>query len=431
LEHGKHGRNAGGTRLRQYFFLVGPGFFLLTLLRPEKGIGLLPLQFLLKENLRFTPLDMATFFSIAGIAWYFKPLAGWFSDHFPILGSRRHAYMMLASTCAAALWLAIGWGPRARYPLLAAVTACTAMIMICQATLSGLVVEGGRQFAATGRLSSVRRVAEFVSALLVGPLAGWLARRPLQLTGTLGAMLAVLLAIAAIRYRTEVGVAPPTSSWPKLRASFRTMARSKPMWIAATLFFLLALSPGFQTPLFYYKTNTLHFSPQFIGTLALVNAIFSVIASAAYAWICSRFSLRTLMTVGVISDAIGQGLYIFYASPNSALVVEAVAGLMRGFVWMPILDLLIRAVPAGDEAAGAALEWTPANIAVAISDLSGSWLYQKYGLSFKNLAWLNSGATLLILLLVPLIPSSATAIREGQPVSDDSTHHSGATPLLY
>jgi predicted MFS family arabinose efflux permease len=186
------------------------------------------------------------------------------------------------------------------------------------------------------------------------------------------------------------------------------------MWAAATLFFLLSFSPGFQTPLFYYKTNTLHFSAQFIGMLALVSAAGSIVASASYAWACSKVSLRTLMALGVILDAAAQGLYVFYASPTSAVVIEAAAGLMRGFVWMPILDLLVRAVPKGNEAAGAALEWAPANVAVAVSDLAGSWLYQQYGLSFKNLAWLNSGTTLMILFIVPLIPASLIAIREGQ-----------------
>jgi hypothetical protein len=89
------------------------------------------------------------------------------------------------------------------------------------------------------------------------------------------------------------------------------------------------------------------------------------------------------------------------------------AGLIRGFVWMPIIDILIRAVPRGHEAAGAALEWSPANFSVAFSDIVGSWLYQRFGMTFQSLAWLNGGSTMLILLLVPLLPESVMAIREG------------------
>jgi hypothetical protein len=401
------------ARLRKYFFLIGPGFFILALVRPEKGLGLLPLQFLLKQQLHFAPLDMAKFFSIVAIAWNLKPLAGLLSDHFPIFGSRRHIYMMTGSVSATFLWLLIAYGPHTRYALLGAVAALAAMNTICLATISGLVVEGGRQFAATGRLSSVRRVAEFSAALLVGPVAGWLATRPLQITGTVGAVLALVLTILLIRYRTEPRHSQPATLWPEFRDGLRAMAASKPMWTASTLFFLLAFSPGFQTPLFYYRTNGLHFSAQYIGMLLMVNAAFSLISSASYAWICTKASLRTLMILGVILDATGQGAYVFYASPTSAIVIEALAGLMRGFVWLPILDLLVRAVPKGNEAAGAALEWAPANLATTVSDLTGSWLFQRYGLTFKNLAWLNSGSTLLILFLVPLIPASVMAVREG------------------
>jgi Na+/melibiose symporter-like transporter len=383
------------------------------MLRPDKGIGLLPLQFLLKNQLHFTATDMARFFAIAAISWYLKPLAGMLSDHFPIFGSRSHIYLISGATATAALWLWIGFGPHTRYALLGAITVLSTVFVVSAATMNGLVVAGGREFAATGRLSSVRRVAEYVAAFVVGPIGGWLASRRLELTGTICAGFALVLALMILFNRTDSNDSRPTKSLVELRASFVLMVRSKPMWMAGILFFLLSLSPGFQTPLFYYKSNTLHFSAQFIGTLALVQAAFSIVASASYAWLCTKASLRTLIAWAVVLDAFAQGLYVFYASPESALLIEALAGLMRGFVWMPILDLLVRAVPRGNEAVGAALEWTPANVAVAISDLTGAWLYEQYGMSFKNLAWLNMGTTLLILFIVPLIPASVMAIREG------------------
>jgi Na+/melibiose symporter-like transporter len=371
---------------------------------------------LLKQQLHFSPLEMATFFSVVAVFWNLKPLAGLFSDHLPILGSRRHVYMMTGSLGVTVMWIVIGFGPHTRYTLLVAVTVLTAMFVICQVALGGLVVEGGREFAATGRLSSARRAAEYFGAMVVGPIGGWLALRPLQLTGTVCAAGALVLTLLIIRYRTEQPNDAPAANWPELRHGLLKMAASKPMWAVATLFFLLSFSPGFQTPLFYYKTNGLHFSPQFIGTLALINATFSLVAAGCYAWACSKTSLRTLLILGVILDATAQGLYVFYASPASAIVIEALAGLMRGFVWMPILDLLVRAVPKGNEAAGSALEWAPANAAVVISDLTGSWLYQHYGMSFKSLAWLNSGSTLMILFIIPLVPASVMAIREGHLV---------------
>jgi predicted MFS family arabinose efflux permease len=371
------------------------------------------LQFFLKQQLHFSPLDMARFFIIAGIAWYLKPLAGMFSDYFPMFGSRRHSYMIAGSLSVMLLWLLIGFGPQTRPALLGAVCALTTMMAISSATVSALVVEGGRRFAATGRLSSVRRSAEYVAGMLVGPVGGFLALYSLRYSGLVCAALALILVMVIFSFRIGEDVPASRKSWAELRCTVSEMLRCRPMWAAATLFFLLSFSPGFQTPLFYYQTNTLGFSPRFIGSLTLVSASFSVIGTAAYAWLCARAGLRSLIAVAVVLDAAAQTMFVFYNSAGSALVIEATAGLMRGFVWMPILDLLVRAVPKGNEAVGAALEWSPANVAVAVSDLAGSWLYQQYGLSFRSLAWLNGGTTLLILFVVPLIPAQVMAAREG------------------
>jgi len=386
---------------------------ILTLLRPEKGIAQLPLRFLLKQGLHFSPLAMAQFFTIAGIAWYLKPLAGMLTDYLPVFGTRRHFYMLGGATALVLLFLVLGFGPHTYLLLLATVCLLTTVCTLCNSTVSALVVEGGRLFAATGRLSTVRRVAEHAAGVIVGPIGGFLALYALRYTGIVCAALSLLLMFVVIRFRAEEDVTPARKSWAELREGLRIMLSSRPMWGAATLFFLLAFSPGFQTPLFYYQTNTLGFSPVFIGNLTLLGAAFSVVGASTYPWFCRKAGLRVLITAAVALDAIFHAMFVFYSSPASAIAIESVAGLMRGFVWMPILDLLVRAVPRGHEAAGAALEWSPANVGVAVSDLAGSWLYQRYGMSFQSLAWLNGGSTLLILLIVPLLPDSVMTIREG------------------
>lgn len=375
------------------------------------------MQFLLKQQLHFSPLEMARFFVIAGIAWYLKPLAGMFSDYFPILGSRRHSYMIAGSLSMLLLWLVIGFGPQTRLALLCAVCALTTVVAISSATVSALVVEGGRKFAATGRLSSARRAAEYIAGLLVGPVGGFLALYSLRYSGVVSAALAMILVMVSLRFRTEEDGTASRKSWAELGRTVGEMLRNRAMWAAATLFFLLSFSPGFQTPLFYYQTNTLGFSSRFIGSLTLVSALFSLAGTGAYAWLCARASLRSLIAVAVVLDAVAETMFMFYNSEGSALVIEAIAGLMRGFVWMPVLDLLVRAVPRGSEAVGAALEWSPANVAVAVSDLAGSWLYQQYGMSFRSLAWLNGGTTLLILFVVPFLPKQIMAAREGDVLS--------------
>ena len=363
---------------------------------------------------------MARFFIIAGIAWYLKPLIGTLSDYFPIFGTRRYSYILGGSAALALLWTALGLGPRTPGLMLGATLLLTTVLAICHATVSALVVEGGRMFAATGRLSTVRRVAEHVAAVAAGPVGGLLAMYSFGVTGVACGALALCLVAVVMLFPPAEDLEPPRKSWAELRKGLGVLLAARPMWCSSTLFFLLSFSPGFQTPLFYYQTNMLGFSPRFIGTLTLLGSAMSIAGSVPYPWLSRRAGLRPLMIVSVVLDALIHAMYAFYESPATAVIISSVAGLIRGFVWMPILDLLARAVPRGHEAVGSALEWTPANVAVAISDLAGSWLYQSFGLSFRSLAWLNGGSTLLILLIMPLLPESLMAIREGNAGAQSS-----------
>ena len=92
--------------LRRTMVLVGWGIFVSTLAQTVT-IGSLPLKVMLKDKLGVTPTQMALFFQLANLAWYFKPVAGLLSDSFPLFGTRRRQYLILG--CIAS---AIGWFDR-------------------------------------------------------------------------------------------------------------------------------------------------------------------------------------------------------------------------------------------------------------------------------------------------------------------------------
>jgi hypothetical protein len=64
------------------------GIFASTMPQPQ-GLGKLPLQFLLKNEVHVTREQMAAFFFWCGLAWYLKPFAGILTDAFPFFGTRR------------------------------------------------------------------------------------------------------------------------------------------------------------------------------------------------------------------------------------------------------------------------------------------------------------------------------------------------------
>src|SRR5271155_3737659 len=78
-----------------------------TTLPQSTGLGRLPLQFLLKNEVGVTREQMAAFFFWAGLAWYLKPFAGILTDALPFFGTRRRSYILISASLAALSWLAL------------------------------------------------------------------------------------------------------------------------------------------------------------------------------------------------------------------------------------------------------------------------------------------------------------------------------------
>ena len=140
--------------LRRRTVVVATGVFATTLSQP--AVLRLPFKHILRSDLHVAPHEMAACFAGAALAWYFKPLAGIVSDSFPLFGTRRRPSLVLSGTCAAALWLVVGFVPRIYASLLAAVIALNAALVMGSAVTGGLLVEADQRYGATGRLTSVR-----------------------------------------------------------------------------------------------------------------------------------------------------------------------------------------------------------------------------------------------------------------------------------
>ncbi|MGA2991242.1 MAG: hypothetical protein ABSD88_12270, partial [Candidatus Korobacteraceae bacterium] len=75
-----------GKKFRNAAIVIVVGVLATTLSQPQV-LARIPLQNLLKNELHVDRAANAAFFFWAGLAWYFKPFAGIFTDAFPILGS--------------------------------------------------------------------------------------------------------------------------------------------------------------------------------------------------------------------------------------------------------------------------------------------------------------------------------------------------------
>jgi Na+/melibiose symporter-like transporter len=394
-------------------FLIGAGVFATTLAQP--AVIKLPLQNLLKTDLHVGPEGMAVFFAVSALAWYFKPLAGLLSDSVPLFGTRRRHYLLASTATAAVLWLLVGVVPRSYGSLLWAVVAMNSMLVMGSTVVGGLLVEAGQRYGATGRLTSARYFVMNVCLLLGGPLGGFLAARSFGLSTAVCAAIAFSVVPVAVLLLHESPTAERrTEVWTNAWAHIRTLVRSGTLWSAAGLLFLVYISPGFGTPLYYYQTDTLRFSQQFIGNLGFISGALGLLGAVVYGLLCGRLSLRPLLAFGIVCSVISTLFYLFYRSTTAALFIEGGAGLFATLAEVPLMDLAARATPRGSESLGFAVMMSVRNGALALSDIVGSLLIDQYHVSFFSLVWLNAGTTAAVLLVIPFLPRTLMNRRDGE-----------------
>lgn len=399
-------------RLGRTVSLVGLGIFVSTF--AQTGVvARLPFEFLLKGRLHLAPQALAGFFALAALPWNFKPLAGLLSDSTPIFGTRRKHYLLLSAAAAAMLWWLLGAVSRTFSTLVVVAIALNVALMVISTATGGVLVEAGKEYHATGRLTSLRFMVMNVATLIAGPLGGFLAAETFRMTTVAGSLLCLSLLPATLWLLRE----PPTArrdagAWAAAGGQLKEILRSGVVWSAAGMLLLVQIAPGFGTPLFYYQTNTLGFSPQFIGDLALANSLLGIVAALVYSRICRGLALRTLLILAIAVSVLSTLFYLGYRSRGSALAIESLAGFVGTLAQLPLFDLAIRATPQGSEAFGYSLMMSVWNIGTSVSDVFGSWLFANYHLNFASLVWLNAGTTALALLAIPFLPGRIVNRRE-------------------
>jgi predicted MFS family arabinose efflux permease len=360
------------------------------------------------------PGVVVTFFAISTIPWVIKPVYGIISDFFPLLGRRRFSYLVLSSSLAAAAGFALGITGTADYrPLLVLFTAMGLGLAFTDVLIDALMVEHGRRLNLTGAFQSVQWAAIYTSSVLVGLVGGWLAEgRRLGLSFSLAALFPLLsLIVAAAVVREPRERADRAATLARLR-SVRDALRDRDVWIVAGFIFFFTFSPSFGPSFLYYQTDRLGFSQQFIGTLAALQALGSVLGAICYAPLSRRWPLRRTINVTIGLSAVGTLVYFLYRGAASAVAIDFTNGWVYMVTTLAFLDLAARACPAHVEGTFFALLMSIYNAGVQGSQWAGGQLYDAIG--FERLVVISVVTTALTWVLVPFVRIEAIEARARQ-----------------
>jgi predicted MFS family arabinose efflux permease len=229
----------------------------------------------------------------------------------------------------------------------------------------------------------------------------------------LGISLAAMIGVVALLI---VLVMVPTSNATISKAQFQFVEifRSRTLWMAVGMLFLVYTVPGLNTALTYRQNDVLKMSTKFIGMLDAISYGVGAIAAGAYFFLCRKFNLRVLLVASLVMNGLMTLLYLsaVYTKPSAPLI-HALLG-VTFLSELSLMDLAVRSTPKGCEALGFALMMSIRNFGIAVSDIIGTKMIDQYKWEFNNLVLLNASTTLLCLAFLPLLPKLVMSRKEGE-----------------
>jgi predicted MFS family arabinose efflux permease len=371
----------------------------------------------LKERLGLSASQVATFGWITLIPWVIKPVYGLISDALPLFGRRRKSYFLLTCALATATALTLSLTRTPTYWRLAVLIAVFSLgLAFTDVLTDAMMVENGKPLGLTGAFQSVQWAAINVATILVGLVGGYLAeRRGLQAGFLVGACFPFLALGMGAAFIHEPRA---RSEREEIRAAWRGITSAvtdRNVWVVAGFIFFWTFSPSIGIPLFYFQTDTLRFSQQFIGLLGSLGAAAGIVGAACYAPLSRRYSLHRLIVASIGIGVAGTLTDLLYGDWKSALIIDTMFGGIVMITQLAFLDLAAKACPKHAEGTFFALLMSVYNLGVQGSQVTGGYLYDAVG--YAPLVVASAAMTALAWVLVPLvnIPEIERRARQAGP----------------
>ena len=373
----------------------------------------IPLQNLLKNTLHVSREETARFFFLTGLFFYIKPLAGILTDAFPLFGTRRRYYLLYSSILAAVSWLALALLPKTYLSLMLGVIVINLFVVMISTVTGAFLVELGQSRGEVGRLSAVRQVARSALFTLQGPLGGLLAGMAFWIATGVGALVALSIFPIAFYYLKEKAVVGRNpAAFHNAGRQLGVMFRSWPFWMATLFIGLFNFAPGLGTMMYFRQNDVLKLSQGTIGLLGADANVAGIGAALLYFYFAKRISMRKALVIAVVTSALSVLGYLGYSSLPAAVAIDFQAGFFGGYATVAFLDLAARGTPAGCEGLGYSFMMSVMNFAGTGADWFASHMADRFHMSWSSMVFLNSGSTLLVLVLIPLMPKSMMASRD-------------------
>ncbi|EEF45280.1 transporter, putative [Ricinus communis] len=408
------------------------------------GLSRLAVSFYLKDDLHLDPAETAVISGFSALPWLVKPLYGFISDSVPLFGYRRRSYLVLSGLLGALSWSLMAIFVDSKYGAAFCILLGSLSVAFSDVVVDSMVVERarGESQSMSGSLQSLcwgsSAFGGIVSSYFSGSLVG---AYGVRFVFGVTALLPLLTSGVAVLVK-EQRILGPIRGQNLTLGGNGFLESSKQhiiqLWDAVkqpnvflpTLFiFLWQATPHSDSAMFYFTTNKLGFTPEFLGRVKLVTSIASLAGVGLYNGFLKNVPLRKIFVFTTISGtALGMTQVFLVTGLNRqfgisdewfAIGDSLILTVLAQASFMPVLVLAAKLCPEGMEATLFATLMSISNGGSVLGGLIGAGLTQVFGItkdSFGNLASLIILCNLSSLLPLPLLgllpPDTSDTIAE-------------------
>jgi len=396
------------TPLTLLVFLVIPNGFLLDIAT----------SFMLKNQVRATPEQVANFRLLTAIPVYLSFFFGLARDLWNPLGLRDRGFFIIFGPLTAAAFLGMTAFPLSYRGLMASMFVVMLSFGFVAAAARGLLALVSQEQLMSGRLSALWNAVSSAPYVFGAFAAGYLSGLTPAHTFMLVALLSAAIALFGLwKPRAVFGHAYdlPSAQGAGLFGDLKRLVKHRAAYPAVLLVCLSQFEPGLNTPLQFYLANDLHAPDWVYGDFQGILLAGYIPAAAVYGRLCTRIPLRTLLWWAALLWLPAAIPLLFIHSSASALWFAVPIGLTNGFAFTAFWDLSMRSCPPGLQGALMMLVAGMYELAYRGGDFVGTKLYASsaaHGFAYCVVA--GTATSALMLLVLRLIPRELVATPDGQ-----------------
>jgi folate/biopterin transporter len=392
----------------------------------------LAVSYFYKNTLHVDPATLSTVSSMTNLPWTCKPIYGFISDAYPILGYRRRPYILLSGLLGFLSWVAMGTIVSGVWQGFSAMLLGSAAIAVANVMSEALVVERSKgesqEFAS--HLQSVvwgaASVGGLIASFFSGYLLKWMSDRQVFLLSSLLPLSLVFTSFVTPDHKVKDVDAKKDEG--RMRRQARELYRTIMMpeiFYPCAFIFLLNATPSTGSAWFYFYSSKpplgLGFSPTFLGTVNVVGSIFNLGGVVLFQVFLKRLPFRPVLLLGtLVSTFLGLTnlVLVFHWNRKWGIPDEffclgesAVQAVVGWIATMPIIVMASRLCPEGMEGTCYALIMSINNLGGIIGTQIGAWLTIYLGVTATNLdnfwllVFICNISTLLPLGLIGWVPA--------------------------